>query len=72
MLAEYVFSEKSEKESFIDFFQRMSYESLETIHDIGPETARSVIVYIEENTVLIQRLLHELSIFIPEKKERVV
>ena len=46
------------------------YESLESIYDIGPETAQSVVDYIEENGLLIERLLHELDIVIPLKKEK--
>ena len=35
--------------------------------DIGPETARAFVEYVEENSLLIERLLHELDIQIPEQ-----
>jgi DNA ligase (NAD+) len=69
ILAEHVFSIQSEWEELIHTLNRMTYESLESIYDIGPETAQSVVDYIEENEVLIDRLLHELNIIVPEKKE---
>lgn len=48
----------------------MNFEGLESLYDIGPETAQSVVEFIEENDILIERLLHELDIIIPEKTEK--
>ena len=70
ILSEYVFSIQNEWEVLIHTLGRLSYESLESIYDIGPETAQSVVDYIEENGLLIERLLHELDIVIPLKKEK--
>lgn len=70
ILAEYIYSLHTSVDTLSDVLTRVSYESLESLHEIGPETARSVVEYFEENALLIQRLLHELDIVIPEKKER--
>jgi DNA ligase (NAD+) len=72
ILAENIFSLRNEWEELIDVMNRVTYESLETLYDIGPETARSVIEYIEENNLLIERLFHELHISIPVKKENIL
>ncbi|GAB0175074.1 MAG: NAD-dependent DNA ligase LigA [Candidatus Altimarinota bacterium] len=70
ILAEYIFSLRGEGESLISTFRKVTYEGLEALYDIGPETAESVVVFIEENDILIERLLHELDIIIPEKIEK--
>ena len=72
ILAEYIFLEKNNEESIMQVLLRLNDEALETIHDIGLETATSIIEYIEKNGVLIERLLDELSIFIPERKEKML
>ena len=72
ILAEYIFLEKNNEESIMQVLLRLNNEALETIHDIGLETATSIIEYIEKNGVLIERLLDELSIFIPERKEKML
>lgn len=66
ILAEYIFSIRNPEEELFHILSRLSYKSLEALYDIGPETAQSVVDYIEENSVLIERLLHELEIQIPE------
>ncbi len=43
-------------------------EQLLEIKDIGPETARAFVEYVGENSLLIERLLHELQIQIPSTK----
>jgi DNA ligase (NAD+) len=69
VLAEYIFSLQEHPEvSIVHVLSQITYESLENLRDIGPETARSVVEYIEENMILIERLLHELTIQIPEVK----
>lgn len=46
----------------------LTEEDLLEVKDIGPETARAFIEYVEENSLLIERLLHELDIQIPETR----
>jgi DNA ligase (NAD+) len=46
--------------------QNITLEELLEIKDIGPETARAFMEYTQENTLLIERLLHELDLQIPE------
>ena len=46
----------------------LTEEDLLEVKDIGPETARAFVDYVEENSLLIERLLHELDIQIPETK----
>lgn len=70
ILAEHIFSIRNPGEELFHVLSRVSYESLEALYDIGPETAQSVVDYIEENLVLIERLLHELDIQIPEWLEK--
>ncbi len=38
----------------------LSYEELESISDIGPTTAGSVVYYFEEHEDMVQRLLQEV------------
>ena len=65
ILANFVFTLRSEEESIMEVLERITFEQLESLHDIGPETARSVVEYIEENSLFIERLIHELDIQIP-------
>jgi DNA ligase (NAD+) len=44
----------------------LTEEELYEVKDIGPETARAFVEYVEENSLLIKRLLHELQIEMPE------
>ncbi len=69
ILANFVFTLRSEEESIMEVLEHITFEALESLHDIGPETARSVVEYIEENSLLIERLLHELDIIIPVRNE---
>ena len=69
ILANFVFTLRSEEESIMEVLARITFEALESLHDIGPETARSVVEYIEENNLLIERLLHELDIVIPVRDD---
>ena len=46
--------------------RNITLEDLLEVKDIGPETAGACIEYVEENNLLIERLLHELDLQIPE------
>lgn len=47
---------------------RLTEEDLLEVKDIGPETARAFVEYVEENSSVIERLLHELDLQIPETR----
>lgn len=49
-----------------EIIQSITEEDLLEVKDIGPETARAFIEYVEENNLIIERLLHELDLQIPE------
>lgn len=42
---------------------------LETLHDIGPETARSIVLYLDDNHDALERLFHTIEITDPLEKE---
>ena len=54
--------------TLLDVIFSTTEENLLTLKDIGPETARAFVEYVEENNLLIERLLHELYIEIPETR----
>lgn len=68
ILAEWISPRLSENLSIMDVLGTIDSPSLEEVHDIGPETATSIVRYIEDHHLLIERLLHELSLDILEKK----
>ncbi len=53
-------------QSIIEEIRNITEEELIEVKDIGPETARAFVEYVEENSLLIERLLYELDIQIPE------
>ncbi len=57
---------QNKKLSIFETIQSISLEELLEIKDIWPETARACIEYVEENSLLIERLIHELDLQIPE------
>jgi DNA ligase (NAD+) len=56
--------------SLMQILTLLTEEELLSVKDIGPETARAFVEYIEANKALVEWLLGELSIIIPEKSEK--
>ena len=46
--------------ALLNILFHLTYEELETIHDIGPATAGSIVYYFEGNREMIAKLLHEI------------
>lgn len=61
LLAKYVGEKIAEnKELLENVCFHLTYEELETIRDIGPATAGSIVYYFEENREMITKLLQEI------------
>jgi len=67
MLAKYIAEQKSESSVRLlsEIMTHLTYEELESVRDIGPVGAGSIVYYFEENGDLITRLISELDIVLP-------
>ncbi|MDP2103400.1 MAG: NAD-dependent DNA ligase LigA, partial [Candidatus Gracilibacteria bacterium] len=50
-----------DRDAFLDILFHLTYEELETIRDVGPIGAGSIVYYFEENHDMVRQLLGELT-----------
>lgn len=53
-------------DKFLDILFHLTYEELETIRDVGPVGAGSIVYYFEENHNMVRQLLQELTPTFPQ------
>ncbi len=67
LLAEITYKLSEDKNlPIFEIIQGISEEDLLEVKDIGPETAGAFVEYVEENSLLIERLLYELDLQVPQ------